>query len=232
VQRQQIWKVSHFRTLNFSRVQLFLLRLVLFKTKSYVKHSSVFSAIKTPNMYLSLILLRNVSKKTYSRRQSCRRLYTNTTDPGLHRRTSRGPGLRSPPSIKRSREVKDWISAPTQTAVDPWDLLTRALLRRLFFLKKEKSGYVSIGFYPAHDYQIFVEFGGRRTTPITPPNNMWRLWRNICPSYVKLCTMVNVTYTKTTTAYSDYSVVEEPRMLPECVKTSYSLLLNLTINVI
>jgi hypothetical protein len=51
--------------------------------------------------------------------------------------------------------------------VDPRALLIRVLLRRVFFVNTEKSRYVSVGFYPAHDYHIFVEFGGSRIQPIT-----------------------------------------------------------------
>jgi hypothetical protein len=78
-----------------------------------------------------------------------------------------GQGFDLPPSRKPSRAANDGISASTQIAVDPRALLSRVLLRRIFFLNNEKSRYVSIGFYPAHDYQIFVEFGAPRIAPIT-----------------------------------------------------------------
>jgi hypothetical protein len=42
----------------------------------------------------------------------------------------------------------------------------RALLRRVFFLNKDKSKYVSVGFYPALDYQPLVEFRGKQYKPI------------------------------------------------------------------
>jgi hypothetical protein len=60
-----------------------------------------------------------------------------------------------------------WDHCLYTTPMDPWALLTRVLLRRVFFLNTEKSRYVSVGFYPAHDHQIFVEFGGSRIQPIT-----------------------------------------------------------------
>ena len=44
---------------------------------------------------------------------------------------------------------------------------TRVLLRRVFFLNEEKSRYVSVRFYPAHNYHVVAEFGGPRITPIT-----------------------------------------------------------------
>ena len=46
-------------------------------------------------------------------------------------------------------------------AFDP----SRILLRRLFFLNDDKSKYVSVGFYPAHNYQPLVEYGGTRFLP-------------------------------------------------------------------
>jgi hypothetical protein len=50
-----------------------------------------------------------------------------------------GWGFDSPPSGKRSRADSDGISASTLPAVDPRALLTRVLLRRVFFLNNEKS---------------------------------------------------------------------------------------------
>jgi hypothetical protein len=40
-------------------------------------------------------------------------------------------------------------------------------LRRIFFINDEKSRYFSVGYYPAHDYQVLAEFGGSRRQPIT-----------------------------------------------------------------
>ena len=47
-------------------------------------------------------------------------------------------------------------------AFDP----NRVLLRRVFFLNNDKSKYVSVGFYPAQNYQPLVEFGGTRLLPL------------------------------------------------------------------
>ena len=33
------------------------------------------------------------------------------------------------------------------------------LLRRLFFINEDRTKYVSVGFYPARDFQPLVEFG-------------------------------------------------------------------------
>jgi hypothetical protein len=110
-------------------------------------------------MYLILILPRNVSKKTYSRRQSARRLYTNKQTQEFIEQPAEGQGFDPPPiqqtqdfieepaegqvfdppqSRKRSRAANDGISAFTQPAVDHWALPTRVLLRRVFFLNNEK----------------------------------------------------------------------------------------------
>jgi hypothetical protein len=42
----------------------------------------------------------------------------------------------------------------------------RVLLRRVFFLIRDRSKYVSVGFYPALDYQPLLEFGGSQNKPI------------------------------------------------------------------
>src|SRR5215469_13772744 len=42
----------------------------------------------------------------------------------------------------------------------------RVLLRRVIFLREDKTKYVSIGFYPARDYQPFVELGGAQKAPL------------------------------------------------------------------
>ena len=47
-------------------------------------------------------------------------------------------------------------------AFDP----NRVLLRRVFFLNDDKSNYVSVGFYPAQNYQPLVEFGGAKPLPM------------------------------------------------------------------
>jgi len=41
-------------------------------------------------------------------------------------------------------------------------LAKRVLLRRKFFVNDDKTTYVSVGYYPARDYQILVEFGSIR----------------------------------------------------------------------
>ena len=42
----------------------------------------------------------------------------------------------------------------------------RVLLRRVFFLDSEKTKYISVGFYPARNYQPCVELGGPKSNPI------------------------------------------------------------------
>jgi len=44
---------------------------------------------------------------------------------------------------------------PASSAFDP----QRVLLRRIFFIKSDRTKYVSVGFYPSRDYQLLVEFG-------------------------------------------------------------------------
>jgi len=47
---------------------------------------------------------------------------------------------------------------PANPAFDP----KRVLLRRMIFINEEKTKYVSVGYYPARDYQPLVEFGAIR----------------------------------------------------------------------
>ena len=42
----------------------------------------------------------------------------------------------------------------------------KVLLRRVFFLDPEKTKYISVGFYPARNYQPIVEIGSPKSTPI------------------------------------------------------------------
>jgi hypothetical protein len=48
----------------------------------------------------------------------------------------------------------------------------RVLLRRVFFLNRDKSKYVSVGFYPALDYEPLLEFGGSQNKPIFVTNGV------------------------------------------------------------
>jgi len=47
---------------------------------------------------------------------------------------------------------------PTSPGFDPH----RVLLRRLFFINSHRTKHVSLGFFPARDYQPLVEFGAIR----------------------------------------------------------------------
>jgi len=47
------------------------------------------------------------------------------------------------------------------------------MFRRLFLINEDRTNYVSVGFYPAHDYLPLVEFGV--------------LWRGGCPKILILC---------------------------------------------
>jgi hypothetical protein len=48
----------------------------------------------------------------------------------------------------------------------------RVLLRRVFFLNRDRSKYVSVGFYTALDYQPLLEFGGSQNKPIFVANDV------------------------------------------------------------
>jgi len=80
-----------------------------------------------------------------------------TTSPGFSQATDSGKRMilreiQLPSSSENSEICNYW---PANPAFDP----KRFLLRRIFFIKEDKTKYVSVGFYSARDYQPLVEFG-------------------------------------------------------------------------
>jgi hypothetical protein len=61
------------------------------------------------------------------------------------------------------------------TFISPAFDSSRVLLRRVFFLNEEKSRYVSVGFYPARNYQPLLEFGGTRILPLVLPKEFVKI---------------------------------------------------------
>jgi len=53
-----------------------------------------------------------------------------------------------------------------QLLIDP----NKVLLRRVFFLDPKKTKYISVGFYPARNYQLMVEIGCPKSIPIVLTN--------------------------------------------------------------
>ena len=90
------------------------------------------------------------------------------------------------PSSQPSEICTYW---PANPAFD----LKRVLLRRMFFINEGKTKYMSVGFYPARDYQPLVEFGAfgaEGPIPSFSPTNKSRRWRTVCPRYVTPCVSV------------------------------------------
>jgi len=97
----------------------------------------------------------------------------------------RPPALTQPGEpTRRAPELHTWayieIVSPT---FDP----NRILLRRLSFLNHDKSKYVSVGFYPAHNYQPLVELWARifyQWYSLTRRSQRWpkdcQVWWNQC----------------------------------------------------
>jgi hypothetical protein len=82
-------------------------------------------------------------------------------------------------------------SLPVGEAISPTFEPTRDLIRRVLFLNDNGSRYVSEGFYPVLNDQVFVEFGGPRITPISLlEQHMKTLWDNL----PKLCDDVSKRY--------------------------------------
>jgi hypothetical protein len=66
------------------------------------------------------------------------------------------------PELKRQASVCLAYVEAISPIFDP----KRVLLRRVFFVNADKSKYVSVGFYPARNYEPMVEFGSVRNKPI------------------------------------------------------------------
>ena len=75
--------------------------------------------------------------------------------------TSRQPATKTKRGLEQllpdvsSRICPYWPASP---AFDPQTVL----LRHLFFINSDRTKYVSVSFYPAHDYQPLEEFGAIR----------------------------------------------------------------------
>jgi hypothetical protein len=66
------------------------------------------------------------------------------------------------PEPKRQAPVCHAYVEPISPIFDP----KRVLLRRVFFINARKSKYISVGFYPARNYEPMVEFGSGRNNSI------------------------------------------------------------------
>ena len=116
-----------------------------------------------------------------------------------------------------------------EEAISPTLDTARVLLRRVFFLNAEKSRYVAVGFYPARNYQVLVEFGGLRIAPIILTEQHVRtLVEHLPKLYEIMCRGENYS---TKAVYSVYRLLE-PTALRECTKTSKTSFLSLPICVI
>jgi hypothetical protein len=76
----------------------------------------------------------------------------------------------------KSNECLDYVEA-ISPAFDPKSVL----LRRIFFLNEDKSKYVSIGYYPARNYERMVEFGCLRNSPIILTETQVRYLAEVIP---------------------------------------------------
>ena len=152
--------------------------------------STCFRGINTSNTYLPLILHRDV--------ESIRIIYdeNGTIDPAGH---ALGPRSSSKRTSVRPLILPGSCWGASSSSMRKW-------------------ADVSIGFYPANDFEVLAEFGG--------PNNTSRLWWNICPRYAMPCTTANTTLAMT--AHSVYSPTG-PTRLPECTETTNVSVLNLPI---
>jgi hypothetical protein len=87
-----------------------------------------------------------------------------------------------PPQPKRlattpNECLNDYVEA-VSPAFDP----KRVLHRRIFFLNEDKAKYVSIGYYPARNYEPLVEYGSVRNNQIILTEPQVRFLAEIVPN--------------------------------------------------
>jgi hypothetical protein len=83
------------------------------------------------------------------------------TMPAQKRQHSETPASTEAANQPKRAAFDIWVQ-PVSPLFDPW----RVLLRRIFFIDSDKTRYVSVGYYPARNYSVLVEFGGSRIKPI------------------------------------------------------------------
>ena len=74
----------------------------------------------------------------------------------------------------------------------------RVLLRRVFFIDEDRTKYVSVGLYPARDYQPLVELGHvkRNTATILVLTiSTSKRWPRFCPVSASPCAATSSTHT-------------------------------------
>jgi hypothetical protein len=82
---------------------------------------------------------------------------------------------------KPSADLRSWQGSST----------TRVLLRQ-----RERNRYMSVGFYPALDHQVFVQFRGPRIKPIyLMEQHMRTLW-DIYPDSARRCAEKKITFAR------------------------------------
>ena len=70
-------------------------------------------------------------------------------------------------SVPKSADAVDQDTAGSYAEVNSLLFVpNRVLLRRVFFLDPDKTRYISVGYYPARNYQTLVEIGSPKVRPI------------------------------------------------------------------
>jgi hypothetical protein len=85
-----------------------------------------------------------------------------------------------------------WVQ-PIGPLFDP----QRVLLRRIFFIDSDRTRYVSVGYYPARNYDVLLEFGGSMIKPIALTEANVRTLAEHLPTLCEKCAVTNNTSAKT-----------------------------------
>jgi hypothetical protein len=121
---------------------------------------------------------------------------------------------RSTPARKKRARHTAAVSH-RRPSIDLLEQSPQVLLRRVFFLNREKSKYVSVGYYPARFYEAMIEFGGANLLPVILSEQRLTLLSEHLP---KLCEAMcrSERYTFRDGVFRLFTGVEI-KLLPECV---------------
>jgi hypothetical protein len=137
-------------------------------------------------------------------------------------------GLLQTPSTPISSQCSVPVEEETAAAGPTFDP-TIVLLRRVLFLSHIKNRYVSVGFYPALNYKVLVEFGGPRITPICLTEQqiktLWDNLPNLCDAMCRseFFTCKNALFRLQTTATVGVAKMYLGRTFTNSSSTSYRI---------
>jgi hypothetical protein len=99
-----------------------------------------------------------------------------------------------PMGSKRRRREQTPGGGSKMTAVSPPP--ERVLLWRVYFMNNQKSKYVTVGFYPTRNYELCVEFGAPRRTPVVLTSYYLSTLSQHLPKLCETCVIIKHMHAK------------------------------------